>query len=230
MLYYEVTGVVDYRCCWTVVCDDDDVVVPATTSSVARRASMSSSGNIHLMSSQRSGGVPAWLSVWSELQTCICPSWCHCHSLSLATVKSRLVLPFWYRFTQVVPEKGPLNGCVFVWVVSGLTECLLCRIIVTLCVEFCNWCDNFALKISVVTDSQENFLCNSDRNFHLSLTKLFDYFVKFEIRNINFMQQTTSSFLPQTPISCFLANVCNVQGAYLKCSASAADCSAGFSL
>ena len=116
MLYYEVTGVVDYRCCWTVVCDDDDVVVPATTSSVARRASMSSSGNIHLMSSQRSGGVPAWLSVWSELQTCICPSWCHCHSLSLASVKSRLVLPFWYRLTQVVPEKGPLNGCVCVCV------------------------------------------------------------------------------------------------------------------
>jgi len=35
-----------------------------------------------------------WLSVWSEVQTCICPSWCHCHSLSLASVKSRLVLPF----------------------------------------------------------------------------------------------------------------------------------------
>jgi len=27
-------------------------------------------------------------------------------------VKSRLVLPFWYRLTQVVPEKGPLNVCV----------------------------------------------------------------------------------------------------------------------
>ena len=38
-----------------------------------------------------SGGVLAWLSVWSELQTCICPSWCHYHSLSLASVKSRLV-------------------------------------------------------------------------------------------------------------------------------------------
>ena len=38
----------------------------------------------------------AWLSVWSEEQTCIWPSWCHCHSLSLASVKSRLVLPFWY--------------------------------------------------------------------------------------------------------------------------------------
>ena len=59
-----------------------------------------------------SGGVLAWLSVWSEVQTCIRPSWCHCHSLSLASVKSRLVLPFWYRLTWVVPDKGPLNGCV----------------------------------------------------------------------------------------------------------------------
>ena len=51
-----------------------------------------------------SGGVLAWLSVWSEVQTC--------HSLSLASVKSRLVLPFWYRLTRVVPDKRPLNGCV----------------------------------------------------------------------------------------------------------------------
>jgi len=42
------------------------------------------------------------------------PSWYHCHSPSLASVKSRLVLPFWYRLTRVVPEKGPLNGCVCV--------------------------------------------------------------------------------------------------------------------
>ena len=53
----------------------------------------------------------AWFSVWSEVQTCIWPSWCHCHSLSHAPVKSRLVLPFWYRLTQVVLEKRPLNGC-----------------------------------------------------------------------------------------------------------------------
>ena len=63
-----------------------------------------------------SGGVLAWLSVWSEMRTCIWPSWCHCHSLSLASVKSRLVLPFWYWLTWVVPEKGPLNGCVCVCV------------------------------------------------------------------------------------------------------------------
>ena len=36
------------------------------------------------------------------MQTCIQPSWCHCHSLSLASVKSRLVLPFWYRLTVCV--------------------------------------------------------------------------------------------------------------------------------
>jgi len=59
-----------------------------------------------------SRGVLVWLSVWREVQTCIWPSWCYCHSLSLASVKSRLVLPFWYRPTQVVLEKGPLNGCL----------------------------------------------------------------------------------------------------------------------
>ena len=58
-----------------------------------------------------SDGVLVWLSVWSEVQTCIWPSWCHCHSLSLASVKSRLVLPFWYSLTQVVLEKRPLNDC-----------------------------------------------------------------------------------------------------------------------
>ena len=57
-------------------------------------------------------GVLAWLSAWNEMQTGILPSWCHCHSLSVASVKSRLVLPFWYWLTQVVPDKGPLNGCV----------------------------------------------------------------------------------------------------------------------
>ena len=35
-------------------------------------------------------------------------------ALSLASVKSRLVLPFWYRLTRVVLEKWPLNGCVCV--------------------------------------------------------------------------------------------------------------------
>ena len=28
--------------------------------------------------------------------------------------KIQIGLPFWYRLTRVVPEKGPLNGCVCV--------------------------------------------------------------------------------------------------------------------
>ena len=49
-----------------------------------------------------------WFSVWSEVQiVCIWSSWCHRHpqtTSSLASFKSRLVLPFWYRLTQVVLE------------------------------------------------------------------------------------------------------------------------------
>ena len=65
--------------------------------------------------------------VWSKVHTCIWPSWCHCHSLSLASVKSRLVLPFWYRLTWVVLEKGPLNGCVCVCVIILSRVTLHCR-------------------------------------------------------------------------------------------------------
>jgi len=59
-----------------------------------------------------SDGVLVWLSVWGEVQICVWPSWCHCH-LSLASVKSRLVLPFWYQLTWVVPDKiqRAVNSC-----------------------------------------------------------------------------------------------------------------------
>ena len=65
-----------------------------------------------------SDGVLVWSSVWNKVQIiCIWSSWCHCHPIipsSLASFKSRLVLPFWYRLTQVVLEKRPLNGCVVI--------------------------------------------------------------------------------------------------------------------
>jgi len=35
-----------------------------------------------------SGGVLTWLPVWSKVLTCVLSSWCHCHSLSFASVKS----------------------------------------------------------------------------------------------------------------------------------------------
>jgi len=40
---------------------------------------------------------------------------------SLASVKFGLVLPFWYRLTWVVPEKGPLNGCMSLSFIPDLT-------------------------------------------------------------------------------------------------------------
>ena len=78
----------------------------------------------HSACKKLSGGVLAWLSVWSEVQTCIWPSGCHCHSLSLASVKSRLVLPFWHRLTRVDQDKGPLNVCVCVCVCVCVRVCV----------------------------------------------------------------------------------------------------------
>jgi len=69
----------------------------------------------HPACNKMSGGMLAWLSIWSEVQTCTQPSWWHCHSPSLASVKCSLVLPFWYRFTtRVVSGKVLLNRCVCV--------------------------------------------------------------------------------------------------------------------
>jgi len=59
--------------------------------------------------------VGCWCGYLSRARCRLQPSWCHCHSLSLAPVKSRLVLPFWYRLTWVVLEKGQLNVCVCVY-------------------------------------------------------------------------------------------------------------------
>jgi len=76
-----------------------------------------------------SGGLLALLSVWSEVQTCIWPCWCHCHSLSLAAVKSRSVLPFWYRQAHPgSPRKRAVKRacmCVCVCIVSvGSAVCV----------------------------------------------------------------------------------------------------------
>jgi len=69
----------------------------------------------HLACKKLSGGVLAWLSVWSEVQMHIAqlmplPLTVSCFS------KIQIDLPFWYRLTQVVPDKGPLNGCVCVYI------------------------------------------------------------------------------------------------------------------
>ena len=66
-----------------------------------------------------SGGVLVWLSVWSEVLTCICPSWCQCNSLSLASVKSRLVFTFLVPAHPGSPRKRAVKWvCVCVILVK----------------------------------------------------------------------------------------------------------------
>ena len=69
-------------------------------------------------------------------------TWCHCHSRSLASVKSRLVLSFWYRHIRVVPEKGPLNW----WVL--LSCCQPGELAQPLSVRLRDFCSCFPLKRS----------------------------------------------------------------------------------
>ena len=75
------------------------------------------------------------------MQTCIWPSWCHCQSLSLASVKS---IPFWYRLTRVVPDKG-VCVCVCVCVSVSVTRCYS-RLYDRLCNQLYNGCKVYSLR------------------------------------------------------------------------------------
>jgi len=69
----------------------------------------------------------AWLSVWDEVQICIWPSRCHCHSLSLAPVNPDLFyLP---GFTFLVPahpgspgQTGIASCCYAVSAWTGVSD------------------------------------------------------------------------------------------------------------
>jgi len=76
-----------------------------------------------------SGGVLPWLYVWSEVQICISPSWCHCHLLSLAPVN-----PDWFYQKGSAflvpaypgcPGKKPLNECSSSYVWYFIARCSL---------------------------------------------------------------------------------------------------------
>jgi len=49
----------------------------------------------HLACKKLSDEVLVWLSVWSKVQMIY-----HCHPSSFASLKSRMVLPFWYQLYQ----------------------------------------------------------------------------------------------------------------------------------
>ena len=121
-----------------------------------------------------SGWMLMQLSVWSKVQTCIWPSWCHCHSLSLASVKSRLVQPFWCRLTWVVLEKGPLNGCVCVCVIV----CCLSEIMLSWDEMVITWC-----QVRSVWRSSQNYYFTGIKKpwdrYTLCSDNAGDYFEKY---------------------------------------------------
>jgi len=85
-----------------------------------------------------SGGVLAWLSVWSEVQTCIWLSWCHCHSLSRF---SRIQI----GFTFLVPAHTGSPGkravkqvCVYVCYLLNIVIVPHCQMTVNL-LSFSDW-------------------------------------------------------------------------------------------
>ena len=102
---------------------------------------------------------------------------CHCHSLSPASVKSRLVLPFWYRLTRVVPEKGPLNGCVCV--------CLMHISIAQLCtLHYC--CPSVGPSVSDFDKSTKPYTCS------------FDYQIRGRKLNLAYINPMTSRRWPSS--------------------------------
>jgi len=78
---------------------------------------------------------------------CMWPSCYHCHSPSLASVKSRLVLRFWYRLTWVIPDKIQRAVkwlCVYVCV---CVHACVCRVRACVCCKVHMDCDlNFIVK------------------------------------------------------------------------------------
>ena len=60
----------------------------------------------------------AWLSVWSEVQICILPSWCHCHSRSLAPVN-----PDWFYQNGSAFIMPAYTGCPGEKAVYRVTAC-----------------------------------------------------------------------------------------------------------
>ena len=89
------------------------------TQRIARSLGDSGASCFCIVSFCRPTGLPSTSALWTRRignGLLYIMGRCHCHSRSLASVKSRLVLPFWYWPTRVVSEKVPLNGCVCVCV------------------------------------------------------------------------------------------------------------------
>ena len=73
---------------------------------------------IQPVKTERWGAGAAWLSAWSEVQDLHMSQLMPLPLTVSCFSKIKIGLPFWYQLTWVVPEKGPLNGCVCVCVTT----------------------------------------------------------------------------------------------------------------
>jgi len=95
--------------------------------------------------------------VWSEVQTCIWSSWCHSHSLSLASVKSRLV------FTFLVPAHPGSPGQR---AIKRVCVCVCGAPAATLRMLLSLWCVQTLLTaIEEITSSHRPLKRNEDSQF-----------------------------------------------------------------
>jgi len=99
----------------------------------------------------------AWLSFWGEVQICIWPSWCHCHSLSLASVKSRLVLVLAHPCN---PGQSP-EGCK-----TGVCLCVcVCQVLWAKCLVHC-WVRFHITVIALIIASRSQRSAESEPYYH----------------------------------------------------------------
>ena len=74
----------------------------------------------HLTCKKLSGEVLAWLSVWREVQTCIWPSWCHCHKNVSCFSKIQLGFIFLLPAHPGSPGKRAVKRvcvCIYIYIV-----------------------------------------------------------------------------------------------------------------
>ena len=114
-----------------------------------------------------SGGVLAWLSVWSEVQTCIWSSWCHCHSLSLVSVNSRLVFNFLVPAHPGGPGKRAVKRVCVCYVFHVVCYCLRLKPVVCMTVCHCYYiCFQEHWSDSLLTYGMQGLVSSSCSKLH----------------------------------------------------------------
>jgi len=120
--------------------------------------------------------ILAWLSVWSELQICMCPSGWHCHPLSLAPVNPDCFY-LCCRLTQVVLDKGPLNMCVCVSVSVYVCACV--------CLHASEYNDQCICRSSLNHTAERQHCCHTHNCiwFVLVIFKSYCYWMSIGVKN-----------------------------------------------